>query len=64
VLRLPRRGSCEPEAESVRRAFQVCSAKIVEFEESGSVRRVFIQTPPGPESSFGIRAGSLLRRGE
>ena len=47
-------------AGSVRRISAV-GAKIAGFGESGSVCRAFHPTPPGPDSSFGIRAGPLLR---
>ena len=64
VLRLPRFRSLGP--SGLLRpdrcvAFSAVSAKIAGFGKSGSVRRAFHPIPPGPDSSFGIRAGPLLR---
>ena len=67
VLRLPRFRSLGP--SGLLRPdrcviFSAVGAKIAGFGESGSVRRAFHPTPPGPDLSFGIGVGPLLRRGE
>ena len=64
VLRLPRFRSLGP--SGLLRldrcvVFSAVGAKIVGFGESGSLCRAFHPIPPGPDSSFDIRAGPLLR---